>query len=460
MSSRALLFGRFLKRRSSISNTSNALCLATLALGAATWQSAEANGVYRNGVGARAMSLGGADTAFAEGALGAMSANPAGLGFTRSTELDLGVVAGFPEGSFRNSAGRSSLHDSAAAGPEFGLAFPLGPVGVGLSFVPESGLMGDWNYVDLPGGLGGGTSYGLRNNHSKILLLRTALGAGYAVNERLSFGVSAGLLYNENELKTPYVFQNTPAIPGFKTLLDLETGGYGWDAQVGMLFKATDSLQFGLTYKTRSSITSDGDANGNAFQQLTDLGAPFDTWRPDFHYDAETTYAFPQMISAGASWQPHDRWRLVGQIDWIDWSNGFDQLKVGLSNGDNADINDFLGTDAFDDYVPLDWEDRLIYRAGAEFMVTESIALRAGYSYGRNPVKKENMTPLSAAIMEHTLTAGAGFQSGRFHVDLAYQWDLPSRQSVGVSNLRTGEYSNTSTEVEAHWFALTTGYRF
>src|SRR5437763_4456245 len=42
--------------------------------------SGNAAGIYRDGIGARSMGLGGADVAWAEGPLGSLGANPASLG--------------------------------------------------------------------------------------------------------------------------------------------------------------------------------------------------------------------------------------------------------------------------------------------------------------------------------------------------------------------------------------------
>ena len=55
----------------------------------ALWNApANANGIYRDGIGARSMSMGGADVAWAEDPLGALGANPAGLGFQSSAGLN------------------------------------------------------------------------------------------------------------------------------------------------------------------------------------------------------------------------------------------------------------------------------------------------------------------------------------------------------------------------------------
>lgn len=166
------------------------------------------------------------------------------------------------------------------------------------------------------------------------------------------------------------------------------------------------------------------------------------------------------MISAGLSWQISDRVRTVFQVDWINWADSFDELEVYLNNGNNASINGVLGTANIYDIIPLRWEDQFVYRLGVEFQATESIALRAGYCYGSSAVPDSTLTPLTAAIMEHKLSVGAGWKNDRYFVDAGYQYSLPASQRVGTSALRSGEYSNSRTEVNVHMVAVTFGVNF
>jgi long-chain fatty acid transport protein len=426
----------------------------------------QANGIDGNGVGARSMSMGGADVAWAADSLSAMGLNPAGLGFFTAPELDLGGVGGVVQGNF-NKPGVSSgtLNQSPQGLPEGAFAFPLPkwPVTIGLSFVPESALLADWHYLDPPGGLHGMTSYGYQQDKSEIIVLRSALGAGVKVNSKLSLGASVGLVYNENELATPYIFQNLApgaagpengGLDGAKTLLRLHTRGWGWNAQTGLIFRATTNLQFGLSYQSETSVNTKGGASGDPSVQfgLAPGSLPF-------HYDAEVKNVFPQEVTAGLSWKFHPRWRLALQADWIDWRDAFQYLLIHMSAGNNAGVNAALGS-SFSDYVPLDWKDEFVYRAGLEFSLTRNLALRAGYCFGGSPVPDSTLTPLTAAILENTLTAGLGYHWQRFQIDLAYQYYFPATQYVATSGLRSGEYSNSSTEVSMHVLALTVGVRF
>jgi long-chain fatty acid transport protein len=415
-----------------------------------------ANGIDGNGVGARSMSMGGADVAWAADPLSAMGLNPAGLGFLTAPELELGGVGDVVQGNFKKPGVSSgTLNQSPEGLPEGAFAFPLPkwPATVALSFVPQSTLLADWHYFDPPGGQGGHVTYGYQQDKSEIIVLRTALGAGVKVNSKLSIGASAGLIYNENLSPGPSGPKNS-GLDGAKTLLDLHTRGWGWNAQAGLIFRATTNWQFGLNYQSQTSVSSKGNGTGDPYAQFALAPGSL-----PFHYDAEVKNIFPQEVSAGLSWKFHPRWRVALQADWIDWQDAFHTLPVSLSAGDNATVNKYLGS-SFTDHIPLNWKDEIVYRAGVEFNLTSNLALRAGYCYGGSPVPDSTLTPLTAAILENTLTAGVGYHWQRFQIDLAYQYYFPATQYIGTSGLRSGEYSNSSTQVSAHVLALTFGVRF
>ncbi len=440
--------------------------ILTLCLGMAWSAGARADGIYGNGAGARSMSMGGADVAWASDPLGAMAENPAGLGFLTAPELNVGGVAGLVQGHFdKPGVSSGNLDETPQALPEgaFGMRVGSSPVVLGLSFVPESMEMANWHYTDPPGGLAGTTSYGYQEDKSEIASLRSALGMAVRVNPALSFGASLGLVYNQNQLVAPYVFQNLgpggggPAnsgLDGAKTLLNLNTAGYGWNAQVGVIYKATPDLQFGLSYESETKIDSSGNATGDPSLQF---GLPSGSL--PFHYDATVVTTFPQEVRSGVSWKFLPQWRWAGQIDWIDWADAFHDLPLSFSNGNNAGVNAALGS-SFTESIPLNWKSEFVYRTGIEYDVTDHLALRTGYCYGGSPVPDSTLSPLTAAIPEHTFMAGAGYQWKQFQIDLAYQFAIPAKQDVTTSSLLSGEYSNSSTEVSSHTVALTTTVKF
>jgi long-chain fatty acid transport protein len=434
------------------------IAIASL-LCAVSGTSVHANGIYGNGTGAASMAMGGTGVAWSQSPLEAMGENPAGLGFLSTSEFDLGGIGASANGTFNKPSANSSgnLNESPAALPEgaFGMHLGNSPFSAAISFIPQSMLYADWHYPDPPSS--GGTTYGYQEDKSEILVLRSAAGLALQLSPQLSAGLSVGAVYNQNELVTPYDFQNlSPASAGVadgaKTLLNLHTAGWGWNVQVGALYRPITNLQFGLSFQTKYTVRSTGDAYGNPYAQFG-VSLPF-------HYNAEVDNTFPEQVALGGSWKFLPKWRLAAEVDWVGWANSFKTLPVILTDGNNATINTVLGTSSFSDAIPLNWRDEFVYRAGLEYAITHSLSLRAGYCYGNNPVPSTTLNPMTAAIMENTITAGIGYRWRACEFDLAYQCDLPVNEHVGISGLQAGEYSNSSTEVQINWVALTMRLKF
>jgi long-chain fatty acid transport protein len=439
------------------------LCAAIILLLCAVLKnSVYGNGIDRNGISAESMAMGGADVGWAQSPLDAMGDNPAGLGFLTGNEFDLGGVLASANGKFNKPTADSSgdLSSQIQGLPEgaFGMnldKLPV-PVTVAISSIPQSMLSAEWNYPDPPSSTD--ISYGNQEDKSEILVLRTALGVGVQIIPQLSLGFSLGADYNQNELVTPYVFQNLePAgdahFDGAKTLLHLTTSGWGWDAQLGAMYRPITNLQFGFTWQSKFKVDTTGGASGNAGAQFTSPGNP----AYSFDYDAEVDNTFPQEFSLGSSWRFLPKWRAAAEIDWIDWSGSFHTLPVKMSNGTGA-VGATLGN--FQDNIPLNWKSEFVYRVGVEYSVLDNLALRLGFCRGNNPVPDSTLNPMTAAIMENTITAGIGYRWRMCQFDLAYQCDLPDRQHVSTSDLLAGEYSESNTKVYINWFALTMRVNF
>jgi long-chain fatty acid transport protein len=417
------------------------------------------NGVLNDTPASRGMGLGGAETAAAQSPLEAISANPAALGEIAKPAADLGVVAGIVDGDFHNRANRDGASlSNAGALPNGAVSIPAGPLRFGLGVYAMSMLEANWTYRDAPGGLDGATTYGDRTQKSEILLLRIPLGVAWKVNDQLDIGGSFSLLYNKNELNAPYIFQSQPVLRGAKTLLDLQTDGFGWNFQAGVLWKPLSNLRFGLSYITEARVHTYGTATGNANVQLKNIG--LGAARSDFAYDAEVTNVFPQTVSAGLVWQPVSRLSVDGQVDWLNWQDAFHTLGVHLKNGSNADLNGLVGANRLDDTIPLDWRNQFVFRIGLEYELATDWTVRTGYSYAPNPVPGTTLTPLTAAIAEHTIGAGIGYHHGPYKLDLGWQWALPTEAHAGRSDLLSGEYSNSSVKVTSNWLAMTAGVEF
>jgi long-subunit fatty acid transport protein len=392
------------------------------------------------------------------GAIDAFASNPAGLTALAAPTADLSLTSIFASGSLSNSVNNNApLRDSPGVVPYGAFGTPIGHsrFTIGAGVTPELTSVSNWNYVDAPGVAG--ASYGMQQQKSAILAVRSAVGLGFAVNDKISIGVSSGAVYNSNTLDAPYIFQSNPALAGLKTLLDLHTTGVGWNTSVGAIARPTNRIQFNVAWKSSTTVNSTGDASGNLAQQLAAVGLAA---RPDFHYSASVRNVLPQSVLAGVSFRVDGRWIFAFQGNWVNWSNAFSSLPVSLSNGNNADINGLLGSNSIFDRIPVQWKDQFSIRGGVERLLTENVSLRAGYAHSNNPVPSSTLSPLTAAIMTDQLSTGIGYRHGRWRFDAAYAIDPTARESVGTSALLNGEYSNSTVRIGTQSVTLNTSVRF
>lgn len=423
-----------------------------------------AAGLFGDGLDARSAAIGGADTAQTGSAIAAMNSNPAALAALPAAQFEVDLGGARVSAEFRRADGENaSLRTLAGYIPAAALALPAPrhfPIKFGLALLPDIMAETDWRYRDALGGLAGATTYGEQTQRSRILALRMNAGVAVQFARWFSLGASAGAVYSQDQIQAPYIFQSQPVLRGFKTLLDLDADGVGAAFDVGAQFQPIHALTIGLSYRPETVIHADGHASGNAGAQLQVLGGGFAQVDPAFNYDAQVRTHLPQTAAAAIEWQALPQLRLIGGIDWINWSDAFDQLVINLSHGSNPAINGVVGSSSMTDIAPLRWRDQWVYRAGLELAATAHIALRGGYSYARSAVPSETLTPLSAAIFEHKISLGAGYHSGRYHTDFAWVWALPTTQHIGQSALLDGEYSNTSLRVGRHSLEWSAGVDF
>jgi long-subunit fatty acid transport protein len=413
---------------------------------------------YWDTASTRSTGMGGVYVASSSNVVDALASNPAGLSYLRGRNLNVEADAIFARGSFSDASNNGApLGDSPGFIPygAFGMPIPHSRFSFGVSLTPDLLSQGDWHYVDPPGFAG--ASYGLQKQFSEIYALRYTAGLGFAVNSRLSIGATFGADYNSNRLQAPYIFQTQPVLAGMKTLLDMHTTGYGWNASVGVMARPTRRLDAGVSWKSRTLINSTGWATGDAYAQFAALGVNAPS---TFTYSSKVQNVLPQSVNADIAWHATSRWLFAFQTDWVNWHNSFVTLPVTLTNGTNATLNRLVGGTSLNDRVPLDWKDQYVFHFAAERSLKESVTLRAGYSHANSPVPDSTLTPLTAAIFTDQISAGLTYRHGHAQYEGAYSFGPQATQSVGQSGLLSGEYDNSSVHVGTQSVKLGLAYTF
>jgi long-subunit fatty acid transport protein len=436
-----------------------------LALSAGLWllvsasATAQSVGVFRTASGARASALAGADLALGSTPLEALSFNPAGLAAVETREVGVTLAAASASGDFSNRVDPAGgLNGARGVIPEGALAWRVKgrPIVIGAAFGVDGAIGGDWTYRDAPGIAG--ATYGLQKNRSSIRVARASVGAGMSVSKSLAVGAAIAALRNDNELVAPYIFQSQSPLVGLKTLLSVESGGWGLSGTVGMTARPTDSIAIGASYRTPTSLSTTGHASGDVGTQLASLGldAP-----GAFSYSAQVANRFPQQAAISMGVRASSRLQVMAQVDWWDWSRAFNELAITLENGSNGVINSVVGNSTIVERVPLQWHDQWVRRVGGEYAWGQSVRLRGGYAFGGRVVPEATLTPLTAAIIEHTAGLGIGLDLASGTLDVALQVSPTTTREVSRSILAgSGEYDGTRTGVGMRAFSMSWSRRF
>jgi long-chain fatty acid transport protein len=384
------------------------LILTVLGLALATPLSAT-EGYFANGYGTNYKALGGAGVALPLGTL-APASNPASLALL-GPRYDVGIEVFNPNRRFSVTGAPSGLPGT------FGLA--PGAVESGSRYFPIPSLGANWRLgedaafgVALFGNGGMNTDYPapvFGAGPTGVDLSQLFVAPTYARRlGRHALGASAILAYQRFEAKGLRAFGAMSADPSRLTDRD-HANSFGAGVRLGYLGELTPWLALGASWQSRVSM-SDFDEYAGLFAE----GGGFDV---------------PQTITGGVALKPADRLTLVLDVQWINYES---VKAVG---------NDFLPNLALQPLgraagAGFGWHDMTVYKAGLQY-AAEDWTWRAGYSYGRQPIRADEVliNILAPGVMEQHVSAGFTRALGRGRaLNVAVVRAIP-KSVAGVNNL-------------------------
>lgn len=377
-----------------------ALFVAALAAPAA-----RAQGPLLAGAGPVNRSMGGAAVASPLDATGTLYWNPAAIGGLRSSELDLGLELLYPRSSVASTIPRGALGPggppatlSGTTRDEAGV-FPL-PTG-GFVYKPDESR---WTFgVGVFPAAGFGTNYpgspsnpvlsppppggaGLGHVSSEYQLLQVAPTAAYRLGDNLYVGFAPTIDIARLAV-TPGVFfapddanrDGAAHYPAATSTRDAWGAGF----QAGVYYVASADWRVGASVKSKQWFEP------FRFQVTDELGRPR-TVR--FNLDA------PLIVSAGAAFTGVERLTVAADVRYINFRD---------TSGLRASGFDPTGAVA-----GLGWKDVFALALGGQYVLTDALAVRVGYTFNTDPI------PAGAALLnvasplsyQHQLAVGASYQ--------------------------------------------------
>jgi len=429
-----------------------ALVLAMVALASP----AHGNPADLYGLGARVPAMGGAGTATtADTAAGYY--NPAAIGLFENIRIDLGYQYARPELELND---RDVGVDS-SRGIATGIAVP-GTIGravkmalAGTFFLP------DRYFVRTRALAGSQPRFQLYDNRPQRFILAANLGFSF-LEDRLAVG--GGLTYMSGtngtiNLQGRVGFPNaedSELVQGID--MDVETVPY---PQAGVLFKATDRITIGLSYRGAfelklSQVLDVRGSVGSADQEqiVEDAFITVTSLAKD-HY-------VPLQITAGIAAQVTSDLLVAFDLGYHAWSRFHNPSTIVRIDLDVGQFNDDINIEDAPAFPDPRFKDILVPRLGVEWRALSRTAfdldVRGGYSYERSPAPQQTSDTNFVDNDKHTVSLGTGatFRGLTEIVPLPFSLDafasftvLPERTHRKESPVDpVGDYKSDGTVVQ------------
>jgi long-chain fatty acid transport protein len=274
-------------------------------------------------------------------------------------------------------------------------------VSLGLGINNPFGLSTTWSPASSTAGVA---------TLSSVKTINTNPNIAFKISDDLSIAVGADYMYLDATLSS--------------LALSLTGDGDGWGANASILYRATDKLNLGLSYRSKIKV----DIDGTAFGMLP----------------AETSITLPDEYKLGISYRTSDTVTLNAEADLTNWST-YNQIEVpslGLVD-------------------PKEWMDTWCYRLGGQYQLSDAWKLRLGLFYDQNPIRDEYFETRVPIADRYGFTLGTGHSLGKMTVDVAYMYLQSKDRTINdsiedlASQVLNGTYKSS-----AHIANFTVGYKF
>ncbi|MCZ6835079.1 MAG: outer membrane protein transport protein, partial [Planctomycetota bacterium] len=258
-----------------------------------------------------------------------------------------------------------------------------------------------------------------------VLNLQPALGV--RVNDWFSFGVGLDIQYADFEQD---IAVNRP----FKSDGKVGISGDNWEvgATIGLLFEPSETTRFGVRYRTEMDHDLSGD-----FTALQTR-------------DVSSGLTLPQSVVASVYHELNDKWAIMGDVGWTDWS-AFDRTVITVNFNDPKSVE-----------IDRNFKDTWNAGLGVHYRPDDRWLLMTGISYVSSAVDNEDRTPDIPVDRQWRYSAGFEYTwSEKIRVGMYYTYiDMGDNKINNRLNPLSGRLVGDYGTAEAHLIGLFASFEF
>lgn len=370
--------------------------------------------------GARAAGMGTAFVGLADDP-SAILFNPGGLTQSQGTNVYAGVAAVIPSTSYTDTSGNSTRTE-----PQ-------------VFYPPHLYATSDFGLRDFVFGLGLYSPFGIGGRRwdpagpTRYASVESAIST-FSVNPTVAWralpalSLAFGVDYMRSDIKMKRMIDQSMVGTGDATnRMDADGGGWGYN--LGVLIRG-EQVRFGLAYRSAININYRGDMSidgiAPALQPL--FGASY------YKSAITTKNRFPNIYSLGVSYLFSTRLVVDADAELVRWSS-FKNMEVNIAR--EVPAAGVIGTS-----TPLDWKDSWQFKIGAEYHMSDTVALRTGYAFLNTPVPDHTFEPGNPDADQHHVSLGLGYRVASWQIDGFYDFGIYQDRTV-QNAVVDGKFSNT-----------------
>ncbi len=408
-----------------------------------------AGGFALTGVGSRATSMGGAFRGIADDS-SAMFWNPAGLTFMDENSIALGGTFILPSVTW-DATGTAIVNVPGYSAQEYESqkslrSFPNlfltlakdSRIKYGLGVYVPYGLGTTWDAYKLPGApmvyVDGFPSDEMSSSIAVIDIHPTV---AYQILSNLSAGIGFSVMYGTIGIdKISFNPALTPNETGYlytPITTDLEGSGWGYGANMGLMFKPTECLSVGLSGKLASEVKMEGDAE--VFLWKPAQSAEIPAMKLGGKSDIDATLKLPGEIGIGLAYKVKPNWTVSMDYAYTMWDR-LDKVVVKMDTPIPV-----LGVTSSE--LIFDWKNTSRISIGTEYVLNNN-AFRAGFFMDESPIPEDTQLPTISDInTKFSSNLGWGHTFGNITVDANFQFVFFPERKIAATDATPNNLAGT-----------------
>jgi long-chain fatty acid transport protein len=413
---------------------STAICTMISGAALVTSQDADAAGFY-----IQEQSVSGLGTAFAGSTTSIRDAstiyfNPAGMTRLDGPQANLGVHLLVPNGDLDDTG--STLGGAPVTPADSDNPYDPSPV-------PNAYIAYPWMNGQLWTGIGVSAPFGLANDYgddffgrydsteTSLTTINVSPVVAFQPTSWLSLGGGLDIQYADAELKSAL-------FAGAEGESKLEGDDVSLGFNLGALITPIEGTDIGFSYRNGVNHELDGNIS------VTGSGAA------DFDVSGTADLDLPDIYTLGLAQDLNDKWRVMGQVTYFNWSEFEDITAV-------SDAGTTISS------VIQDYDNTFAFAVGAEYKWTPDWTVRAGYQFDETPTTDEFRTTRTPDGDRHWFTLGATYDiNEKLSLDMAGAYIDVGEEEINVNRNIPAVPAVVSADTDGYVgiFSLGLNYKF